>query len=148
MRSGAAFVSGLLFAIGLVISGMTMPGNIVGFLDFFGHWKPALALVMVGAVGVYAGLYPLVLRRRIPFFAPAFDLPDVMKVDSRLIVGAATFGVGWGIAGFCPGPALTTLGTGAAEAVIFVAAMATGVILFHCTFQSGAPGAEGHNACG
>ncbi|MBI5201435.1 MAG: YeeE/YedE family protein [Elusimicrobia bacterium] len=147
-RSAAAFAAGLLFAAGLIISGMTQPANVVGFLDFFGDWKPALAFVMAGAVGVYASLYPIVLKRRVPLFAPAFDLPDATGVDARLIVGSAAFGAGWGLGGFCPGPALVALGSGAAEAGVFAAAMGAGVLLHHLAFQSGAPGGEGHNACG
>ena len=147
-RALAAFAAGLLFSAGLVISGMTMPQNVVGFLDFFGNWKPALAFVMAGAVGVYAVFYPLVLKRRVPLFAPAFDLPDAAKIDARLIVGSAAFGVGWGLGGFCPGPALAAMGAGAAQAALFAAALMAGVVLHHFAFQSGAPGAEGRNACG
>ena len=147
-RALAAFAAGLLFSAGLVISGMTMPQNVVGFLDFFGDWKPALAFVMAGAVGVYAVFYPLVLKRRVPLFAPAFDLPDAAALDLRLFVGASAFGVGWGIGGFCPGPALTALGAGAVEAAVFAAAMAAGVFLHHCAFRSGTPGVETSSSCG
>lgn len=144
----AAFVAGFLFSIGLVITGMTHPENIVGFLDFFGNWRPELALVMAGAVGVYAVLYPLVLKRRFPLFAPAFDLPVVTKIDARLLIGAAAFGIGWGLGGFCPGPALTALGAGAVQAAVFVAALGVGVVLHHFAYKSGAPDAESNNSCG
>ena len=149
MRSLAAFVAGVLFAIGLVLGGMTRPENVVGFLDFFGNWKPALAFVMAGAVGVYAALFPLVLKRRFPLFAPAFDLPNASRFDARLFIGASAFGVGWGLGGFCPGPAFVVFGAGAQEAAIFVAAMAAGVVLHQYAFQSGASGGgEGRDACG
>ena len=148
MRSLSAFAAGILFSAGLVLAGMTKPENVVGFLDFFGEWKPALGLVMAGAVGVYAALFPLVLGRRVPLFAPAFDLPDASKPDSRLFIGAAAFGAGWGLGGFCPGPALVALGAGAPEAALFAAAMAAGVVLHHAAFGSGAPGGEDPNACG
>lgn len=148
MRTLAAFFAGVLFAVGLVVSGMTQPANIIGFLDFFGAWKPALALVMAGGVGVYAALYPLVLKRRFPLFAPAFDLPDAAKIDARLLAGAAAFGAGWGLSGFCPGPALVALGSGAAPAAVFASAMGVGVTLHHFAYRSGEPGAEGYSTCG
>ena len=148
MRALSAFGAGLLFSFGLWLGGMTLPVNIVGFLDFFGDWKPALAFVMAGAVGVYASLYPLVLKRRFPLFAPAFDLPDATAVDVRLLSGAAAFGVGWGIGGFCPGPSLVALGAGGRAAAVFVASMGAGVWLHYLAFQSGAPNQESGSSCG
>jgi len=120
-----------------------MPENIVGFLDFFGHWKPALAGVMGGALGVYALLYPLVLKRKVPLFAPSFDLPGPGKPSARLLTGAALFGVGWGLSGVCPGPAVAALVTGAREAVVFAVALAAGISLFHLAFRPGDPGSCG-----
>jgi uncharacterized protein len=144
----AAFAAGLLFSAGLVISGMTMPENVVGFLDFFGNWKPDLAFVMAGAVGVYAVGYRLVLKRRAPLFAPAFDLPGASGLDLRLFAGAAAFGAGWGLGGICPGPALAALGSGAGQAGVFVAAMAAGMFLHSCASRGGAPGAKSSSSCG
>lgn len=149
MRTLAAFAAGLLFAAGLTLGGMTDPANIVGFLDFFGAWKPALALVMGGAVGVYAALYPLILKRRVPLLAPAFDLPDAKRPNARLFIGAAAFGVGWGIAGICPGPAAVALAGGRAEAIVFAASLAAGIGLFHVAFRCGDPAAgDGPSSCG
>lgn len=148
MRALSAFLAGALFSAGLVVAGMTQPANIVGFLDFFGNWKPALALVMGGAVSVYAALYPLVIKRRFPLFAPSFDLPAAAKIDARLLAGAGAFGIGWGLGGFCPGPALAALGAGGSEAAVFSAALAAGVILHHFALQNGTRGAEGPKGCG
>lgn len=148
MRGAAAFAAGLLFSIGLVLGGMTLPENVVGFLDFFGDWKPALGLVMAGAVGVFAAFYPLVVKRRAPLFAPAFDVSVPEKVDSRLIIGASVFGAGWGLGGFCPGPALVALGAGALEAAVFAASMAVGMIIYHRAFRSETSGGDDLNACG
>ncbi|MFI5360377.1 MAG: DUF6691 family protein [Elusimicrobiota bacterium] len=150
MRLFAAFAAGFLFSVGLVLGGMTRPENVVGFLDFFGSWRPALALVMAGAVGVYAALFPLIVKRRAPLFAPVFELPGALKPDRRLFIGASAFGVGWGLAGFCPGPALVVLGAGAREAAIFTAAMAAGIILYRFVPQKdeGASAGENENTCG
>ncbi|MCG3204641.1 MAG: hypothetical protein KCHDKBKB_01356 [Elusimicrobia bacterium] len=148
MRSLAAFGSGLMFSLGLVLAGMTQPANIVGFLDFFGNWKPALIFVMAGAVGVYALLYRIVLKRRSPLFAPSFDVPARDQVDAPLLVGSAAFGVGWGLGGFCPGPALVALGMGALQAVLFLAALLFGIVLYHFSSRNGPSGGEDNNACG
>ncbi len=147
MKSLAAFAAGFLFSAGLALGGMTVPQNVVGFLDFFGHWNPALAFVMAGAVGVYAALFPLVIKKGAPLWAPAFELPKPSKPDARLFVGSAAFGAGWGLAGFCPGPALVTLGTGAAQAAIFIMAMAAGIVLHHFASRSAASDG-GPQACG
>jgi len=127
---------------------MTFPANIVGFLDFFGEWKPALAFVMAGAVGVYAALYPLVLKRRAPLFEPDFDVPSAAAVDIRLLAGAAAFGVGWGIGGFCPGPSLVALGAGARDAIVFVSSMCAGIWLHRLALRGGAPQEESSGSCG
>ena len=146
-RAASAFAAGALFSVGLIVAGMTVPGNIVGFLDFFGQWKPALALVMAGAVGVYAALYPRVLKRRSPLLSPAFELPEPSKIDARLLVGASAFGIGWGLGGFCPGPALATLGAGAAQGALFVGAMAAGIVLHHLACKPSAAAQTG-DTCG
>lgn len=121
------FVAGGLFGAGLAISGMTDPGRVIGFLDVFGVWDPALLFVMGGAVGVY-GLGMLILRR---FESREVKLPQASSspIDRRLVVGAAIFGLGWGLGGFCPGPALANLGALRVEAVIFVPVMAIGMLL-------------------
>src|SRR5262245_23057295 len=119
----AAVVSGVIFAIGLAIGGMTKPAKVAGFLDFTGNWDPSLAFVMGGAVTVYAVLYRLIRRRPTPLFAAAFAVPTRKDIDARLIGGAALFGIGWGLSGFCPGPAITSLASGKSPVVIFVVSM-------------------------
>lgn len=125
----AALASGVLFGIGLALSGMTDPRRVLGFLDVFGDFDPSLAFVLGGAVGTTALLFRPVLRRRTPLFAAAFQLSTLRHVDRRLLVGAALFGVGWGIAGYCPGPALAGLGVASREALWFVPAMIAGILL-------------------
>ncbi|PYK81162.1 MAG: hypothetical protein DME38_00990 [Verrucomicrobia bacterium] len=121
------FLAGALFGTGLAVSGMTDPGRVIGFLDIFGSWDPALLFVMAGAVGVY-GLGMLILRR---FQNQNLKLPSTASspIDRQLIIGAVIFGVGWGLGGFCPGPALANLGTLRIEALLFVPAMAIGMLL-------------------
>jgi uncharacterized protein len=121
------FLAGALFGTGLAVSGMTDPGRVIGFLDVSGAWDPALLFVMAGAVGVY-GLGMLILRR---FQNKNLKLPSTgsSPIDRRLVIGAAIFGVGWGLGGFCPGPALANLGALRIEALIFVPAMAMGMFL-------------------
>jgi hypothetical protein len=125
----SAFVCGFVFAVGLVVGGMTQPGKVIGFLDVFGAWDPSLAFVMGGAVATHAMLRPLVIRRGAPVFAARFSLPTLTAIDARLLAGAALFGVGWGIAGFCPGPAIVATGAGATRAIVFAVAMLAGMFL-------------------
>jgi uncharacterized membrane protein YedE/YeeE len=125
-----AFVSGLLFAIGLGVGGMTQPAKVTAFLDFVGDWDPSLAFVMIGAIAVYAPLYRLIRRLPTPLLSSTFTLPTRTDIDRRLLGGAALFGVGWGLGGFCPGPALTSLAAGEPEVLIFVASMLTGMYLY------------------
>lgn len=122
----AALFAGALFGAGLVVSGMTDPAKVRGFLDAAGAWDPSLAFVMIGAIGVHGALLRLVLRRRAPLFGRAFDLPARKDIDGRLVGGAAIFGVGWGLAGVCPGPAVVCLGTGSVAPAVFVLAMLAG----------------------
>jgi len=129
----ASFASGVVFALGLGIAGMTQPAKIVNFLDFAGTWDPSLAFVMIGAIPVYFLCYRMALRGRSPLFAPEFSVPKRNGVASELLLGSAIFGVGWGLGGFCPGPALTSLGSGATATVIFVAAMVAGMVLHKLT---------------
>lgn len=124
-------LAGAMFGAGLTISGMTLPSRVLGFLDVTGAWNPSLALVMLGAIAVHLVLYRVVRQRQSPLHDERFHIPTRRDVDARLIVGAAIFGVGWGIAGFCPGPALTSAAAGSFPAIVFVAAMTAGVILEH-----------------
>ena len=125
-----AFGIGVLFALGLGLSGMTLPRKVIGFLDVFGAWDPSLALVMVGAIGVYATGMRLGLAEGRPRLAPAFRLPTRRDIDARLLAGAGLFGVGWGLAGFCPGPGLVTAATGARQSLVFLASMLVGMGLW------------------
>ena len=127
MPSFVAFLAGILFAVGLGVSGMTQPAKVLAFLDVAGRWDPSLALVMLGAIGVYAPLVRLILRRRTPVLSPVFSLPPRSELNGRLFFGAAVFGVGWGVAGLCPGPALTVVASGRPIALAFVAAMLSGM---------------------
>ncbi len=124
-----SFLSGIVFALGLGISGMTRPIKVIGFLDFFGAWDASLAFVMIGAIAVYFVAYRMSRSMRAPIAAAAFAIPSRSDLDAKLIVGAALFGAGWGLGGFCPGPAITSLASGAAPVAVFVAAMAAGVYL-------------------
>jgi uncharacterized membrane protein YedE/YeeE len=124
-----AFVSGALVALGLGVAGMTQPAKVVAFLDVTGDWDPSLAFVMLGAIGVYALGYRVARRRGVPVFAAAFALPTRRDIDARLVGGAALFGLGWGLVGYCPGPALTALASGQVGSFVFVAAMLAGMVL-------------------
>lgn len=137
---GAAFSSGALFAVGLLLAGMTNPAKVLGFLDFFGNWDASLMLVMLGAIGVNAPLTRAIRRRNAPLLQPSFSIPPSNRpwrsqLDVRLLVGAGLFGVGWGLGGYCPGPALVALpevftekrGT---DAAWFTAAMLVGMAAF------------------
>lgn len=118
-----ALLAGLLFGVGLVVGGMTVPANVIGFLDVTGDWRPALMFVMVGAIAVHAIVYRWVKGRPSPLFAEKFALPTRRDLDARLLAGAAIFGVGWGLGGYCPGPGITALASGSAPAIVFVASM-------------------------
>lgn len=129
-KTASAFAVGLLFGLGLLVSGMADPAKVLAFLDVTGRWDPSLALVMAGAVAVSAAGYHLTRRRGRPVLAPRLDVPARRDLDARLIAGAAIFGLGWGLAGLCPGPALTILTIPPAEAVTFVMAIIAGMLLF------------------
>ncbi|GAC1495676.1 MAG: YeeE/YedE family protein [Steroidobacteraceae bacterium] len=124
-----ALLSGAIFGAGLVISGMTDPVRVIGFLDVFGNFDPRLIFVLGGAVLVTGTTFRFVARMSKPFAAPRFESSRVQTIDASLIVGSAIFGIGWGVAGFCPGPALAILSTGNAQAVWFVLAMLLGSIV-------------------
>ena len=126
MKLTIALIAGLVFGLGLSLGGMTQPAVVLGFLDLFGTWDPRLVFVMGGAVLTTAIGYRLVFRRDRPLFESDFQLPMAKRFDARLIVGSALFGTGWGIAGYCPGPALASLGGGAPSLLVLVATMVAG----------------------
>jgi uncharacterized protein len=125
----ASFICGIVFALGLGISGMTRPSKVIGFLDIAGAWDLSLAFVMLGAIGIYFIAFRLIRKRRAPILTARFYLPARNDIDAQLILGAIIFGVGWGLSGFCPGPAITSLASGAAPVAVFVASMAVGIYL-------------------
>jgi uncharacterized membrane protein YedE/YeeE len=128
-----SFLIGLLFATGLIVSGMTDPSKIIGFLDLAGAWDPSLAFVMGGAVLVSAAGFRLAERRPTSMLGGLRQLPAVRGVDARLLLGSAIFGTGWGLAGFCPGPAVVAFGAGYDKAVVFVIAMLAGMAIYELT---------------
>jgi len=129
MQALIALVAGLLFGLGLLLSGMANPAKVVGFLDLAGHWDPSLALVMAGAIGAALPAFTLAKARRKCWAGCEVALPSATQIDVPLVLGSLTFGVGWGLAGYCPGPALVSLGTGSAPAVVFVLAMIAGMAI-------------------
>jgi uncharacterized membrane protein YedE/YeeE len=139
MAQLTAFVAGLLFAAGLGVGGMTQPAKVIGFLDVAGDWDPSLAFVMLGAIALHATTVRWILRRRAPLFAVRFALPTRGDIDAQLVAGAALFGAGWGLIGYCPGPAVTALGGGLPAAAIFVPAMIAGMWVFHAFFERPKP---------
>ncbi|MFT3974131.1 MAG: YeeE/YedE family protein [Amaricoccus sp.] len=135
-----AYLIGLLFGTGIALSGMIDPAKVLNFFDLAGHWDPSLAFVMAGALAVTAAGYRLVLRPPAPILADRFHLPEATAIDARLIGGAAIFGVGWGIAGFCPGGALPALGTGRADVALFVGALIAGILATRAVLARRRPG--------
>ena len=130
MNPFAAFAAGQVFGLGLILSGMTDPGKVIGFLDVAGKWDPSLAFVMGGAILVGFFAFALAARRGKTFFGGAMHLPQGRDIDTRLVGGSVVFGIGWGLAGFCPGPALVSLASGVDKAAVFVAAMLGGMIIY------------------
>jgi uncharacterized membrane protein YedE/YeeE len=126
-----SLAAGLVFGLGLIVSAMVDPAKVLGFLDIAGNWDPSLALVMGGAILVTAPAFALARRMGAPVLAPRFEWPTRRDIDARLIGGAALFGIGWGLVGLCPGPALSALGFVPGEVLVFVAAMLAGMGLFH-----------------
>jgi uncharacterized membrane protein YedE/YeeE len=124
------FIVGLLFGWGLLISGMTDPGKVIGFLDLAGSWDPSLALVMGGAIAVGFFAFGMAKKRTRNFFGGALHLPTSRDIDKRLLLGALLFGAGWGLAGFCPGPGIVSMAAGQPKAVLFVVAMLAGMLVF------------------
>ncbi len=130
MQRLVAGLCGIVFGAGLAVSGMTNPAKVLAFLDVFGRWDPTLAFVMGGALVVSATGFALARRRSRPWLAESFAIPTLRDIDPKLIGGAALFGVGWGLVGLCPGPALANLCRGSAEVLLFVGAMIAGVVLY------------------
>jgi uncharacterized protein len=130
MNALSAFAAGLIFGIGLIVSGMTDPGKVIGFLDLAGRWDPSLAFVMGGAIMVGAFSFAAAGKRGRTYLGGAMHLPKRRDIDARLVAGSAVFGIGWGLAGFCPGPALVALGAGIDQAAVFVAAMLAGMVVY------------------
>ncbi len=124
-----AALAGVLFSVGLAVAGMTQPEKVLSFLDFFGAWDPSLAFVMLGAITVYFSANRFALKRSAPILDSVFHLPARRDIDSKLLLGAAVFGVGWGLAGYCPGPALSSLATLKVPVLVFCAAMACGMLV-------------------
>ncbi|MBW4933267.1 DUF6691 family protein [Marinobacter sp. F4206] len=126
----ASLLAGLIFGLGLIVSGMANPEKVLGFLDIAGLWDPSLAFVMGGAILVGLGAFALARRRTLSFLGFSMKIPASTHIDKRLVIGGLAFGAGWGIAGFCPGPGLVALGAGEIKAAIFVASMVAGMAVF------------------
>jgi uncharacterized membrane protein YedE/YeeE len=125
-----SLLAGLLFGIGLIVSGMANPGKVLGFLDLAGSWDPSLMFVMGGAIAVGLVSFAIAKRRTVSFLGELMRMPDRRDIDRRLVVGSALFGIGWGTAGFCPGPALVSLAAGHPKAILFVVSMVAGMGIF------------------
>lgn len=130
MLAFTALLGGLVFGLGLLLSGMANPAKVLAFLDLAGPWDPSLALVMVGAIAVGLLAFVLARGRQVSLLGVSMRLPSAGQIDRRLVVGSTLFGVGWGLAGFCPGPALVALGMGNGKALVFTLAMLAGMVLF------------------
>lgn len=126
----SSVLAGLVFGLGLIISGMANPAKVLGFLDLAGAWDPSLALVMGGAISVGFFAFLFAKKRTLSLIGAEMKLPTARHIDRRLIIGSLLFGMGWGLAGFCPGPGLVALGMGSSKALVFVAAMLAGMVLF------------------
>ena len=129
-RSVVAFAVGLIFALGLGLSGMTQPGKVIGFLDVLGNWDPSLLFVMASALAVHMTAYRLIRKRASPLLAAEFEIPINRTIDRKLAVGAAIFGVGWGLAGYCPGPAIVSVASLYEKPILFVITMAIGMLVY------------------
>jgi len=130
MQAGFAFLAGLLFGAGLIVSGMANPRKVLGFLDLAGRWDPSLAFVMAGAIGVGVFAFAWAKRRTRSWLGLPIQWPAARTITVRLVAGSAVFGIGWGIAGFCPGPAIVSIGLGSVKGIAFVVAMLAGMALF------------------
>lgn len=139
MQVISAFLTGLIFGIGLILAGMVNPAKVIAFLDLAGAWDPSLALVLGGAIAVGGFAFALAKRRLTSALGSPMQLPAATRIDKRLVLGSLAFGIGWGLAGYCPGPAVVALGTGAPKAVVFIVAMLAGMMIFEITSRIGAP---------
>jgi uncharacterized membrane protein YedE/YeeE len=137
MHRVTEFLVGLLFGLGLLLSGMTDPGKVLGFLDLFGAWDPSLAFVMGGAIAVGFFAFALARKRTTNVLGGALHLPKSSQIDKRLVLGGLTFGVGWGLAGFCPGPGIVSMASGEVKALVFVVAMVAGMAIFEIAERTG-----------
>jgi len=140
MSALSAFAAGLVFGIGLILSGMTDPGKVIGFLDVAGPWDPSLAFVMGGAILVGFFAFRVAGKRPQAFLGGAMHLPQRRDIDNRLVGGSLVFGIGWGLAGFCPGPALVSFASGVDQAAVFVAAMLGGMLVYTAVQRLVGPG--------
>ena len=129
MKNILAFVFGGLFSMGLMLSGMSNPAKVIGFLDLFGDWDPSLAFVMLGAIAVAFFPFQKAIRKPVTIFNETIQLPEKTQLDQNLVSGAFIFGVGWGIAGICPAPALTLIGLGYTQALYFIVTMLVGILI-------------------
>lgn len=129
MKNILAFIFGGLFAFGLMLSGMSNPAKVIGFLDLFGDWDPSLAFVMIGAIAVAFFPFQKAMRKPVTIFNEVIELPQKTQLDRNLVSGAFIFGIGWGVAGICPAPALTLIGLGYAQALYFIVAMLLGILI-------------------
>lgn len=141
----SAFFVGLVFGLGLIISGMTDPAKVQGFLDLAGNWDPSLAFVMGGAILVGLFAFRLAAGRKLALLGGPMRLPAATRIDRRLVLGSLAFGAGWGLAGFCPGPALASLASGGAKPLIFTAAMIAGMAIFELLERRPAPRSTRNN---
>jgi uncharacterized membrane protein YedE/YeeE len=130
LAHAVVFAAGALFSVGLAVAGMTRPGKVIAFLDPISGWDPSLAFVMVGGILTHMVAYRLIRRRSSPLLAPVFQIPTRQDISPSLLIGAALFGVGWALGGFCPGPGLTAAATGAAKPLVFVSTMLVGMFAF------------------
>jgi len=130
VRNLSYLLAGVLFAIGLGLAGMTQPTKVVGFLDFLGDWDPSLAFVMVGGILTHMALYRFIVKRPSPLMADVFQIPTSRDITPRLVIGSGLFGVGWAVAGYCPGPGLVAGGSGSTNGLLFVGSMLAGMVLF------------------
>lgn len=135
----ASFSAGMIFAIGLGISGMTNANKVIGFLNLAGYWDPSLAFVMVGAIAIHLALYRWAIRQPSPLYSQQFMVPTRQDINAPLVAGSAMFGVGWGLGGFCPGPGLTSLMTSSPAAWVFVGCMFGGMLLHTLTLGAAVP---------
>lgn len=142
MQALMALVAGLIFGTGLIVSGMTDPAKVIGFLDLAGNWDPSLAFVMGGAIMVGLVAFRFAAGRTRSLLGAAMRLPTANQIDRRLVLGGLAFGAGWGLAGFCPGPALASIASGNAKALVFTAAMVAGMVLFEVIERLRQPHAE------